>query len=109
LLLFRNAAVDADVARAPREYHATWYRFDNATGSATLLGQSYGPETELHAPAAVMNTDSEYLKVELTAASNDYPSWSGPVAAYFQRTNDGWRLIGFERMPDLALMPTTTD
>ena len=35
-LTFQNAAVDADVARAPEEYRRVWFVFDNATGQTTL-------------------------------------------------------------------------
>lgn len=39
-LTFRNAAVDADVARVPAEYVVVWQRFDNATGTTTTLGET---------------------------------------------------------------------
>ena len=31
-----------------------------------------------------------------------HPSWTTPVQAYFQRTGTGWKLVGFERLPDGA-------
>ena len=40
VLTFRNAAVEADVARAPRGYRAVWSTFDNATHEAKLIGET---------------------------------------------------------------------
>ena len=37
-LMFRNAAVDADVAPMPAGYTVKWRRFNNTTGVSTDLG-----------------------------------------------------------------------
>ena len=37
-LMFRNAAVDADVAPMPAEYSVKWRQFNNTTGVSTDLG-----------------------------------------------------------------------
>lgn len=31
-----------------------------------------------------------------------HPSWTAPVKAYFARNGQGWKLVGFERLPDGA-------
>ena len=33
---------------------------------------------------------------------HQHPSWTTPVQAYFQRAGTGWKLVGFERLPDGA-------
>jgi hypothetical protein len=108
-LTFRNAAVDADFARVPDSYRATWSRFDNATGEATVFAETIGTTTELPAPA-LPSADGVYIKVALSAVTDAFPSWAEPVHAYFQRTGGVWRLVGFERMPDAAVaQPTLTN
>lgn len=99
-LTFRNAAVDADVARAPREYRAAWFAFDNTDRTTTALGESAGPATRLDAPAMLPRQPGALVKVALSSAGAPRQSWETPVDAYFQHTADGWRLVGFERMPE---------
>ncbi len=108
-LTFRNAAVDADVARAPREYQASWFVYHNAERVAASIGRSRGTDTTLQAPEALATVKAEFIKVELSATSEQHSAWASPVDVYFKRTDSGWQMVGFERMPDLTLTPTTTD
>jgi hypothetical protein len=98
-LTFQNVAVDYDVARAPREYRARWFVFDNATGDTTLIGETSSRSTTVDAPAALPARAGVYIKVELRSEGAEQRSWSVPVDAYFRMVGGQWRLIGFERMP----------
>jgi hypothetical protein len=100
VLTFRNIAVDADFARAPREYHAIWSRFDNATGAATPIAESTGRTTRLEAPAGLPDVPGSFIKVDVSGAGSAHSSWARPVSAYFRNVGDQWRLVGFERVPE---------
>jgi len=101
LLTFRNAAVDADVAVAPGGYQADWFRYDNATGTtAEHLGTSSSRSTTMRAPVALPPGEGSFVKVELRAVDAATPAWTQPAHAFFLRTHGGWRLVGFERVPD---------
>ena len=41
-----------------------------------------------------------FVRVDIKAVNPPHPSWAIPVHAYFQRTGTGWKLVGFERLPD---------
>ena len=97
-LTFRNAAVDADVAHAPKEYVVVWHRFDNATGTTTTLGESRASTTSVNAPKDLPAAASSYLRVEISANGGS-ESWTEPAHAYFRREAAGWTLVGFARMP----------
>jgi hypothetical protein len=99
-LTFRNAAVDADVAKAPDGYRAVWATFDNATGTSRHFGEAVVRTTEVAAPAALPRTPGSFVKVELSAVGSEQASWQAPVNAYFQLRAIGWQLVGFERMPE---------
>jgi hypothetical protein len=99
-LTFGNAAVDTDVARAPRSYRAVWSRYDNATGDAHVIGETSGRTTSLQAPEGLPQTDGAFLKVALSAVGAAHPSWETPVNAFFRLRNGDWRLVGFERLPE---------
>jgi hypothetical protein len=100
VLTFTNAAVEADVARAPREYHAVWSQFDNLTRTTRRIGETSGRTTVLEAPAALPHQEGAYLKVELRATGGPNAAWEVPVEAYFRRCDETWRLIGFERLAE---------
>jgi hypothetical protein len=100
VLTFGNAAVEADVARAPQRYHAVWSAFDNATGDTRYLGASSGTGTRLQAPVALPGGRNAFLLVALSSSGSAYASWSLPVHAYFRNRGDAWQLVGFDRMPD---------
>jgi hypothetical protein len=102
-LTFRNAAVAAGVAKPPASYEVAWYTFDNATGGATPIGQPVAaPREGAAAPSGLPTTDGSFVRVDIKALADAHPSWATPVRAFFRRTGPGWRLVGFERMPDGA-------
>src|SRR5262249_35729795 len=97
-LTFRNAAVDADFARAPAAYRAVWSRFDNATGQADRIGETMGRTTTIAAPHGLPRDAGAFLKVELSSAGAERSAWEMPVNAFFRLQDGQWRLVGFERM-----------
>ena len=109
MLSFRNTAVDADVARTPEEYRGVFYTFDNMTGGAEFVGESRSVATTMPVPADAAMADAEFVKVSVSATSREHEAWDTAVDAYFQRTANGWRLVGFERMPEAPIRVTTTD
>jgi len=101
-LTFANAAVDADVAKAPRQYRAAWFEFDNATDGLRAVGESTSAVTTLVAPAGLPTEPGSFVAVQITADGSDYESWRRPVTAYFRRQADGWKLVGLERLPEAS-------
>jgi hypothetical protein len=100
-LTFHNAAVDARVAAAPKGgYQATWFVFHNETGESKPLGNpTAGPDTRLSAPGNLPTDSGVFVRVDIVVLDPSNPSWLRPVQAYFKRTADAWKLVGFERLP----------
>jgi hypothetical protein len=99
-LTFENAAVAAQVADRPTEYRASWFRFDNATGATTPIGQSQSAETSIKAPGALPSSANAFVQVDVAAESPQHPAWREPVHIVFRRTTAGWTLVGLERLPE---------
>ena len=99
-LTFGNAAVDHKFAATPKGYLATWYSFDNATGESRKIGETTAAEPRMQAPAEVGSRAGSYVRVDLSADDAAHPSWAQPVRAYFRREASGWKLVGFERLPE---------
>ncbi len=99
-LTFGNAAVAVGVAKPPTGgYVVHWARFDNATGTATGLGTSTADESgRTQAPASLPTDPGAYLRIEIRAVQPEHPVWGTPVSAFFRR-DQGWRLVGLERIP----------
>lgn len=112
-LTFGNAAVQHGFAKAPDPYLVTWYGFDNATGESQQFGQFKG-QAPFTAPSEVLartrpdttlpGDRGVFVRVDISAADPAHPSWALPVRAYFRGSAGGWKLVGFERMPDAAPM-----
>jgi hypothetical protein len=98
-LTFANAAVDHQVATAPRRYTAVWSAFDNATDAVTRIGDTSADMTRILAPSGLPTAAGAYVRVELSAEHPDHPSWARPVHLYFRRGGSGWALVGLERLP----------
>lgn len=113
-LTFRNVAVDLKFASAPSTYHIAWYRFDNSTGESTAAGEIDVPTEKAAAPPGALTRTradtslpagrGQFLRVDISASTAAFPSWASPVRAYFRRIPNGWKLVGFERMPDAPPM-----
>ena len=99
-LSFQNAAVEADVAKAPAVYRASWFLFDNATGESRPLSETTSATTTIEAPRALPTADNSFIKVDIAADSADHEAWRRPISTYFRRVSGGsWQLVGLERMP----------
>ena len=102
-LKFVNAAVAAGVAKAPSSYEVAWFAFDNATGSSTAIGTPVtGTGEQATAPAALPSTNGAFVRVAIRAVDGAHSSWTVPVQAFFTRNGQGWKLVGFDRLPEAA-------
>jgi hypothetical protein len=99
-LSFENAAVAADVAKAPEAYRASWFQFDNATGESRSLSETTSATTTIDAPRDLPSATGSFILVEISADSKEYEAWRRPVRTYFRLDAGGWKLVGLERMPD---------
>ena len=99
-LAFDNAAVSADVAKAPSGYRASWFRFDNATGQTQSIGETQSSTTTIEAPRGLPTESGSFIEVQIAANSEEHPTWRQPIRTHFRRTGDGWTLVGLERVPD---------
>jgi hypothetical protein len=105
VLTFGNAAVEHKFASAPAGYRAVWYAFDNQTGASKRLAETQSAAMRMPAPAGLPVQPGAYVRVELSAPSPAPASWAVPVQAWFRRLDNGWKLVGFERLPDAAATP----
>jgi hypothetical protein len=113
-LTFQNPAVEFAFAPEPSGYHVTWFRFDNVTGQSTPAGESSATGTRVTAPAGLLarlKSDTSraggrgvFVRADISATGAMHASWVAPVRAYFRRGSDGWKLVGFDRMPDAPPM-----
>ena len=99
-LTFRNAAVDASVAQPPEKgYQATWARYDNATGQSTLIGVSSPSSLPyVRAPDGLPSGEGAFVKIDVGSVNPSDRSAGLPVAVYFRRVRDGWKLVGLDRL-----------
>jgi len=94
-----NAAVELGLAKAPESYRAVWHRFDNATHESRRIDETTAASTRVRAPSDLPTARGVYVRVDVAATGGAHPSWSVPVSVYFQRTENGWKLVGLERLP----------
>jgi hypothetical protein len=99
-ITFENAAVAAGVASAPEGYIASWFHFDNTTGEARPFAATSSHTTTIAVPAGLPTTTDSFVAIDLSANSREYPDWLRPARAYFRRDAAGWKLVGFDRVPD---------
>ena len=107
-LRFRNAAVEAGVAKPPSGYRAAFFAFDNATDTSkplTEAGVTGGVAGTAKAEASGTisiplppKVDSPFIKAEISATGGP-PEWAKPITVYFRRDGQGWKLVGLERLP----------
>jgi hypothetical protein len=102
-LTFSNAAVAAGVAQAPAAYEVAWFRFDNASRTATPIGDPMAASREeAKVPSGLPAAEGSFVRVDIQATGAPHASWARPVRAFFRRIGTGWKLVGFERLPDGA-------
>jgi hypothetical protein len=114
VLTFQNIAVDLNYAPAPPGYQVTWFQFDNTSGESTAVDESKISDTRASAPSTVLarvrpdatrpGGRGQFIRVDISATGATSQTWASPVRAYFRRVQNGWRLVGFDRMPDAPPM-----
>jgi hypothetical protein len=107
-LTFGNAAVQYRFADPAESYTARWSTFDNNTGASSPIGETTSREARMQAPAGLPSGAGAFARVELSATSAAYPTWSHPVVVHFRRVGGGWKLVGLERMPETLAAPAAT-
>ncbi len=100
-LTFENAAMAAGITKGQPTYRASWMLFDNMTGETKPLSATESQTTTLQAPAGLPTTAGSYIQVDISADIQTYPTWRQPIKTHFRRTDQGWTLVGLERLPEM--------
>lgn len=101
ILTFENAAVKLRLAGAPASYAASWSRFDNDTGAMHPLGETNGSGESVPAVSALPATPGSFVVVEVRAVDPPHASWAKPARVTFRQMENGWKLVGLERMEEM--------
>jgi hypothetical protein len=96
-LTFSNAAVEFGFAAPPESYTVVWSRFDNTSGTTSRIGETRG-NSPITTPPGLPSKTGEFLQIDISADAAAQKEWLVPVHAWFRRTADGWKLVGFERL-----------
>ncbi len=73
-LRFKNAAVDAGVAKPPASYEITWFNFDNATQTSTPIGVPVtSARAEASAPSGLPTSAGSFVRVDIKAVTPPIP------------------------------------
>ena len=99
-LTFENAAMAAGVAKGQPAYRASWMLFDNMSSATKPLSVTESQTTTLQAPPGLPTAPGSYIEVDISADIQAYPSWKQPIKTHFRLTNQGWTLVGLERLPE---------
>ena len=100
-LTFENSAVKSGVAKAPASYTASWTIFDNDTGAMHPLGETKGSAESVPAVSGLPATPGTFVIAEVRAVDPPHPSWIKPVRTTYRRMENGWKLVGLERMEEI--------
>ncbi|MEO8592621.1 MAG: hypothetical protein ABI759_04795 [Candidatus Solibacter sp.] len=105
VLKFENAAVQAGVVKAASSYAAAWSELNNESTVSRALGETKGSD-RLTAPQGLPQTTGAYVVAEVRVVDSAYPNWAKPVRVTFRRLDNGWKLVGLERMPKESVAQT---
>jgi hypothetical protein len=100
VLTFENAAAKAGVAKVAPSYVASWSTFDNHTSATSPLGETKSSSDRIEAPGGLPTAPGSFILAEVRASDGPDVSWKNPVRVYFRRLDQGWKLVGVERMPE---------
>ena len=96
-LTFANAAVDAGVATPAESYSLQWFSFNNATDTATNVGDvAVTISLSARAPSTLLS-GHEYVGVTITGKHPTHGDWAKPTTLYFRREAADWKWVGVER------------
>ena len=86
---------------------ARWLETHRRTGQAFTAAEKAVKEKQAAETLTRLSADTSraggrgvFVRADISAVGGTHPSWVAPVRAYFRRTSDSWKLVGFERMPD---------
>jgi hypothetical protein len=105
VLTFENAAAQAGVAKAAPSYVALWSTFDNRAAAASPLGETKSSSDRIAAPASLPTAPGSFILAEVRSNEGSDAPLQNPVRVYFRRLDQGWKLVGVERMPEYTPIP----
>jgi hypothetical protein len=65
------------------------------------LGETNSSAESVPAVSGLPATPGSFVTVEVRAVDPPHPSWTKPVRTTFRRLENGWKLVGLERMEEM--------
>jgi hypothetical protein len=98
---FENISETYDFSSGTTKYRVQWFVYDNENDTTEALGEpSVQTETQVDLPRLrrAHKNDQLFPMVQIHSLNEEFPHWNTPVSVYLRPNNEGYEVVGIDRI-----------